>query len=69
MKDLESKIDKVDKYRGDVRDKINQKSNDVKYLDSEIKDLQSRLENNKKEIEATKKSIVSKKEATDVSVL
>ncbi|KPJ08654.1 hypothetical protein RR48_03760 [Papilio machaon] len=68
MKELEGKIEKVDKYRCDVRDKTSQKSNDIKYFDTEIKDLQHRLENNKKEIEATKKSIVTKKEATDKKI-
>ncbi|XP_013173680.1 PREDICTED: uncharacterized protein LOC106122291 isoform X2 [Papilio xuthus] len=68
MKELEGKIEKVDKYRSDVKDKTSQKTNDIKYLDTEIKDLQNRLENNKKEIEATKKSMVTKREATDKKI-
>lgn len=67
-KDLEMQMDSINKCQQEIKEKTNQKTNDIKCMDTEIADFKKRIENSKKDIEVAKKSLGTRKQASDVSI-
>lgn len=54
------------KARMEIVEKMNQKKNDIKIMESENQNLTKRIESAKKDLDASKKSMGTAKEASDV---
>lgn len=68
-KDLEFQMDNISKCQQEIKEKMSEKTSDLKCINLEIADLNKRIENNKNDIDATNKSFTTKKNASSVSMV
>ncbi|CAH0399926.1 unnamed protein product [Chilo suppressalis] len=67
-KDLENQVVNVDKCCKEIKDKHQEKNNDIKCIRMEIDNFKDRIEKNTKQLAAVKKSFDNKKKASDAKV-
>ncbi|CAB3254933.1 unnamed protein product [Arctia plantaginis] len=68
-KDLEFQINNMTKARMEIVEKLNQKKNDIKIMDSENQNLTKRIESAKKDLANSTKSMGTAKEASDARMV
>jgi regulator of replication initiation timing len=67
-KDLDFQLTNVDKCNQEIKEKMQEKSSDIKCVKMEIDNFNQRLEKSKKETAGVKKSFDNKKSASNVSM-
>ncbi|CAH2229748.1 jg5783 [Pararge aegeria aegeria] len=67
-KDLDFQMNNINKCYQEIKDKINEKTSDIKCIDLEIANFKKHIECNKSDLESAKKSFGTKKQASDAKI-